>query len=204
MKGLFIVCEGLDGAGKTTTIKEAMKKLDNRLVYNKGLKSDTIMGKIAPKLPSTFTFLLELIHSTNKKIKPALTANRIILQDRYSLSVFSFVPHVNLFHNRLLIKILQRFLLKPDLLVYFTVAKNERIKRLKVDNNNKYHSALVNKPSLIGLREKEYCRLYENFKGNKHKIDTTGRSENDVANEFIQKIVDLAKMQAQGSKESSI
>lgn len=196
MKGLFIVCEGLDGAGKTTTIREAMKKLDNGFVYSKGLKSDTIMGKIAPKIPSTFTFLLELIYNTHKKIKPALIGKKIILQDRYSLSVLSFVPNVSLFHNRLLIKALQRFLLEPDLLVYFQVEKNERIRRLKGTDSNKHHLSLINNPSLIDLREKAYYQLYESFKGNKHKIDTTGRSKSDVADEFISKIEELKRLQA--------
>jgi len=184
MKGKFIVCEGLDGAGKTTTIKKAMKKLNKNYVYNKGLKSNTLMGKLAPKIPSTFTFLLELLNNTIRKIKPALKSNKIVLQDRYDLSVLSCVPYVDKFYNKLFINFFKRFLLKPDILIYFTVSENERIKRLK-QNKNKYHAKLIKNPKLIKLREKRYSEFYKNFKGAKYKIDTTKKDVKEAANEFV-------------------
>jgi len=184
MKERFIVCEGLDGAGKTTIIKEAIKKLDDSFIYIKGLKSNTFIGKIASKIPVTFTFLLELAWNTKRKIKPALKSNKIVFQDRYDLSLLSYVPKVYRLYNKLLMNIFKKFLLKPDVLIYFTVSFDERIKRLE-QNRNKYHSLLIKNPSLIKLREKKYLELYDNFDGIKFKIDTKKKEIDETVDEFI-------------------
>jgi thymidylate kinase len=189
MKGRFIVCEGLDAAGKTTVIKEALKKMGKSYAYNKGLTSDTLIGKIAPKMPSTLTFLVELMYSTKKKVMPFMEEGKTVLQDRYDMSIISYVPEAERWYNRAFAKILKRFLLKPDMLIYFTVSKSERIKRLKNQAYNKYHYKLINNPELIDLREREYSELYENFKGEKYKIDTTKENLEITVNRFISKIL---------------
>lgn len=188
MKGKFIICEGLDAAGKTTIIKESLKRLDEKYVYNKGLTSDTTIGKIAPKIPSTLTFLVELLYNTKKRVEPCLKRGKTVLQDRYDLSVLSYVPKAERWYNKAFIKFFRKFLLKPDILIYFTVLEDERIKRLKNQGYNKYHHILIQDPSLIELREKKYLELYENFNGIKYKLDTTKKDIATTVDEFISKI----------------
>ncbi len=180
MRGLLVVCEGLDAAGKTTTIKKFMEnKKDNNFLYNKGLGSPTFIGKLAKKFPSTLMFLLDLIYIRYKIIQPALRKNKIILQDRYDFSILSYNIKEEKPLKKKIINFLRRFLLKPDALVYFQVSLEERIKRLKNGRPNKYHALLSKNPNLIKLRENKYLCLYHNFKGNKTKINTTGlRVEN--------------------------
>ena len=189
-QGRFIVFEGLDMAGKTTIIKEILDKIDEpqNYVYNKGLKSDTFLGKLAPKFPSTFSFMLELAYSTQHIVKPALKEGKTVLQDRYDFSVKSFVPQINRFYNRFWSKVGSLFLLKPDKLFYITVLPEERLKRLEQDTDNKYHQILLDNPELIQMREEKYHELYDSFQGEKYLIDTTNRSIDSVVDEVMSKI----------------
>lgn len=174
MKGLFVVCEGLDCGGKTTTIKNVMKQINkNKFIYSKGLGSNTIVGKIARKLPSTFMFLVELIYLTYKNIFPKLLRGKIVLQDRYDMSVISFVPSTEKLYNRMLIQLLKSLLIKPDILIHFTVDMKNRLKRLKKSSNNNYHKMLIENPSLIIMREKSYTKLFDELKCKKIEINTS-------------------------------
>lgn len=188
MKGILIVCEGLDCSGKTTTINELLRQdSKKKFIYSKGIGSDTIIGKISRKFPSTLMFFVELIYMTFKKIKPNLKKGKIILQDRYDLSITSYVPLTNKWYNKLFIKIFKVFIIKPDALVYFHLPLRERIKRLK-DKGAKYELMLANNPNLILLREKEYLMKYDKFNGLKIKIDTKKNNIEQTAkifNKFI-------------------
>lgn len=186
-KGLFVVCEGLDGAGKTTTIKGFLDSKGNGLedyVYSKGLKSKTIIGKLSTKKPSTFLFLLDLAYITQKYVKPTLKKNKIVLQDRYDISIKSFVPLVDKWYNKLAVSLVKPFLLKPDLLIYFDVGLEERIKRLQGSKENKYHAQLLKNPELITLRRREYLKHYYQRNGYKAIIDTDNKSIDNVVKEF--------------------
>lgn len=201
-KRKFIVFEGLDVAGKTTTIKEILNQQprreqrgmvfcnqkDKKYMYSKGLGSDTFIGRIALRKPSTLKFMIELLYLTQTQIKPALRQGKTVLQDRYCFSIKSYVPDAEQLHNKFFIKLANNFLLKPDLLLYFIVSKEERIKRLKKDVNNKYHLYLINNPEKILIREKKYLELYNSFKGEKCIIDTTNRSIDDVVEEVLNRI----------------
>lgn len=173
--GLFIVCEGLDCSGKTTSIRKAIEIMGENAVYSRGICSDTFAGRIASRFPSTFLFLVEQIYLTHFVIKPKLRKGKIVLQDRYFASVASHVPTAERDYNRLLIRMLGRIMLKPDVLLYFTVSEKERIKRL-IENPSKHHAELIEKPWLIALRENAYAAYYNAFGGKKETIDTTGLS----------------------------
>lgn len=169
------VCEGLDGAGKTTTIEQLLQnKRNNDLIYSKGIGSNTWLGKLARKFPSTFLFLLELLYIQYKVIKPNLKKGKTVLQDRYDFSIITY-PTAQRFYNKIITKILSPLIPEPDSLIHFHVDVNERIKRLKGDNN-KYHKILSENPNLIILRERRYLHLYNQFSKSKIKIDTTNKS----------------------------
>lgn len=175
----LIVCEGLDGSGKTTTINEAMKRLDC-CVYNKGLCSDTWSGRISRIFPCTLTLMLDLIYQTYFIILPNLLRGRTVFQDRYSISVLSH-PAMQKWWNKLLAALLLPLLVKPAVLIYFTVSKKERIRRLKSLPYNKYHEELIKNPAIITEREKRFKEFYEKFDGKKIKIDTTKINANRCA-----------------------
>lgn len=170
MKGKLIVCEGIDCTGKTTAINKILKK-DKRFIYSKGIGSNTFIGKVSRRFPSTFLFFIELVYFIITKIKPGLKKGNIILQDRYNISITSYVPLTNKWYNKLIIKFFKRFIIKPDAIVYFYLPLEEHIKRLK-EKGTKYEAILSNNPVLIKIRDKEYLKEYKRFKGPKRKINT--------------------------------
>ena len=171
VNGKLIVCEGLDCTGKTTTIKKVLEPQNEQFIYSKGIGSDTFIGKVSRRFPSTFLFFMELIYHLATKIKPSLKKGKIILQDRYNISITSYVPLTNKWYNQFIIKIFTRFILKPDAIVYFYLPIEEHIKRLK-QKGAKHELILANNPSLIIQRKKEYSNWYHRFQGPKIKINT--------------------------------
>jgi thymidylate kinase len=170
MKGQLIVFEGLDCSGKTTAIKNILN-LSDKFVYNKGIGSDTFIGRTSRKLPSTFSFIVELIYGTIKKIIPNLRKGKIVLQDRYDISISSFVPQTCRWCSRILIFVSKLLIPEPNRIIYFHLPLEERIKRLK-EKGTKYELMLAQNPSLIVLREGKYSEWFDKFHGEKIKIDT--------------------------------
>lgn len=183
-KGLFIVCEGLDCAGKTTAIKEALNYLNN-FQYSKGLKTQTWIGKFSKLFPSTFSLLLELLYSDKTRIKQQLKEINII-QDRWYYSVLS--------HNRenLKDKFLERIfvllLRKPDILVYFSVSLEERLRRLKKAEQTKDHIYLIQNPQKIQEKEERFMRYFDEFNGKKYIVDTTNNSAEETGKKLAELI----------------
>jgi len=182
MKGRFVVCEGLDASGKTTTIKGLIKK-NHELLYSKGLKSKTLFGRISGLFPNTLTFLLEFAYISQKYIIPALKSGKTVIQDRYIESVITYGPVVDRWHNQLAIKAIKPWLAKPDVVVYFTVSKEERVKRLKESMENRYHRQLIENPEQIDDRLERYNVLLDKY-SNKQVINTTKLSIKESCNKL--------------------
>ncbi len=170
MRGKLIVCEGLDCSGKTTAI-EGIINSNSRYVYSKGIGSDSNFGRIARRFPSTLIFLSELVYNVYIHIIPNLKEGKAVLQDRYDISVASFIPKANRLYNQLLIRAAGLLIPKPNAIVYFHLPLEERLKRLK-QKGKKYELMLVEHPEIITLREREYEKWYDRFEGPKIRIDT--------------------------------
>lgn len=172
-RGLFIVFEGLDKAGKTTLAKLLIKD-KKKFFYQKGICSNTWIGKISKKYPSTFLFLLEIFyHSVFNYFRMLKGIN--IVQDRYLLSVATYIPVSHKLVNRILLKFFS-FLREPDILIYCTVSKRERIKRLRKDERyNKHHLWLIENHEYIDKRDKEYEKYFQRHKNKKILINTSDK-----------------------------
>ncbi len=180
MRGYFIVCEGLDAAGKTTTIQKSIKYLEEGgfpIVYNKGLKSNNIFGKFSRHFPSTLSLLIETIYSDLSFVKKNIIKGKIIIQDRWFYSIFAHNPKNK--KDKFLEKIFTPFLSKPDLFIYFSVSLEERIKRLEKTKENQDHRYLLENPSVIDEREKRFLYYFNESDAKKVLIDTTNKSENE-------------------------
>lgn len=182
--GSFIVCEGLDCAGKTTSITQALKLFeddldsDHVLVYSKGLKTNTPFGRISRLYPSTLSLLTELLYLDMIHIRPRLDEGTNIIQDRWYYSVLS---HTQESRKGSIIRNLSiQYLSGPDMLVYFTVSSYERLRRLENRINSTLDDkALIKNPDLISEREARYFRHYNDFEGPRLIIDTTYLQEEE-------------------------
>jgi dTMP kinase len=188
MQGKFIVFEGLDGSGKTSVIEKLVEGVGaSRIceyVYSKGLGSRSLIGRIASRFPSTPLLLSDLLYSTKHSIRPALDSGRDILQDRYFISIKAYLPDAEQALNKLLIQKTKKYLLEPDILFYMNVAEEERIRRLKEGKYNKHHERLLSDMDLMRAIESRYKRFYDEFRGEKYVIDTTGMEAHCVAQEI--------------------
>jgi len=189
MRGKLIVCEGLDCSGKTTAIEEIIN-YNPEYIYSKGIGANSFFGRTARRFPSTFIFISELIYNTYTHIIPNIRGNKIVLQDRYSVSVTSFVPNTNRWYNQLLINTAKLLIPKPDAIVYFHLPLEERIKRLR-QKGKKYELILAENPHIITLREREYEKWYNRFDGPKIRINTQENNIKQTARileEFVESI----------------
>ncbi len=179
MKGRLIVCEGLDCSGKTTAIEKILDNNQN-YAYSKGIGADSRLGRIARRFPSTLMFLSELLYNTYTNTIPNLRKGKIVLQDRYDISVSSFIPDTSRGYNQLLIQSVRALIPEPDAIVYFSLPLEDRIKRLE-EKGKKYELMLAENPGLITLREREYEKWYEQFKGQKIMINTKEKNIEETA-----------------------
>lgn len=104
-KGIMVVFEGPDGAGKTTILNQVEKKLKERVDEEKILSTrhpgGTPTGAEIRKLllwgpedihplAETYLFLADRIQTHYTVIQPALEAGKVVLSDRYEHSVLAF------------------------------------------------------------------------------------------------------------------
>jgi thymidylate kinase len=170
MDGLLVVCEGLDKAGKTTVIKEAMRLFEQEgrpWIYNKGLLSPTIAGKLSSLWISQTTLIAEQVYLDRMIVRPALRKGISVMQDRWYYSVLSFHPVQPRFAQAI-----ASHLSQPDIYVHFTVSLPKRLERLAREPSA-HHDNLAAHPGLIAQRELRMLQYYRHYAGQKAIIDTT-------------------------------
>ena len=190
-KGKFIIVEGIDGTGKTSTIKEVIKN-SKRFRYSKGFTFTSKWDNFVHARPNSMLYYTYLLTKTKYNIKPLLNKDLIVLQDRYIQSVDSFMPDCKRLHNRTIRKILSPLFLNPALYIYLTADIEVCINRLKREGNDKYHEnyhlELINNVKKLTNRKKEYDKIFDSLQYPKVVIDTTNKNIGDCAQLIIKSI----------------
>jgi len=147
MPGKFIVFEGIDGSGKSTTIaaiaerlagagvktiqlREPTEKTDASREIRRILRTATkIDAKISGDLLDLF--LIDRLWDIKHQIEPALSSGTVVLLDRYFISTCAYQSA----DSGETLNILQKYLddariLRPDLLVFLNLPTAIAVRRL--------------------------------------------------------------------------
>lgn len=147
--GIFIVLEGIDGAGKSTQaklLKLWLEERDYEVVLTKE-PTDTPFGKLIRKLVLTggregiidgakisheaeaLLFAADRAEHVDKLIKPALESGKVVISDRYFYSSLAYQWARGLDLEWLID--LNRFAIKPDLVLLLDLPVKESMKRIR-------------------------------------------------------------------------
>ncbi len=174
--GLFIVIEGLDGAGSSTQVVKLANYLKQRgykVITTKEPTNNIIGGLIKGQLTHDWNtspeclqllFAADRAHHLEKTISPALEDNYIVISDRYIFSTIAFGA-ININDWNWLKEINKQFRF-PDLYFIIDTDPEECIKRLK---KTRYKLELFEDIEKLKKVHKNFLKLVEEYKP-KHNI----------------------------------
>lgn len=180
--GIFIVFEGLDGAGTTTQISLLQNRLtqDGFPVYttkepSNGPFGSTIRLAIEERLKIEPTALAlafaadRIDHLQNKSngVVKALEDGKVVLCDRYVLSNMAYQKVF--IDDFFWLALINKFALKPDMTFFIDTPVEECVKRFSSRSSNQ---ELYHNPVTLKQVWKNYYQLFERFGENFGTIQT--------------------------------
>ena len=142
-KGVLIVIEGIDGAGKSTQAKRLLNFVTDDGYETLGLTEPTngVWGKkireMAHRGERETTpeeeyrlFILDRMENVKKNILPALEDNKVVILDRYYFSTMAYQGARGLNPGKIMEEN-TAFAPVPDLVVFIDIAVDECLRRIK-------------------------------------------------------------------------
>jgi dTMP kinase len=140
-KGLLVAIEGIDGAGKTTVAKKLVKRLEElgfeseytyepySSPFSEALKRYVEEYGEAEAEIETLAMALDRLFHVRKFIEPLLSKGAIVITDRY---VYSSIAYQGAKGADIeWIKIVNKYAIKPDLVIYLRVPLEVALERIK-------------------------------------------------------------------------
>ncbi|WP_457752611.1 dTMP kinase [Thermococcus sp.] len=196
--GIFIVIEGIDGAGKSTQAKLLAKWFEKRgydVVLTKE-PTDTAFGKLIRKLVLTggregiidgakisheaeaLLFAADRAEHVKKLIEPSIKAGKIVISDRYFYSSLAYQWARGLDLEWLIN--LNKFAIRPDLVILLDLPVKESMKRI---NGRQLKSEFDRIAELQKRVRENYLKLVEMFP--EMKIVNALASIEDIHNDIV-------------------
>ena len=138
MPGLFVVIEGIDGAGKTTLSQNLKRELEKRGYsviitseptqgkYGRQLRDKIRQGNITPKEELELFFKDRMEH-VEKVLKPALSEGKIVICDRYFYSTCAYQGARGLDYKE--ICRMNEVFPEPDLVILLDLSPEQALRR---------------------------------------------------------------------------
>lgn len=211
-KGLFIVFEGIDGAGKTSILKQLLDVLKEPKLVNKifltrepGGKNNTAAELIRDFFlknleafdPLTLAYLYASSRAEHvkKTINPNLEKGHIVISDRFVHSSYIYQGIVQNQSLEVIHHVNQQAIgnLEIDYIFYFDVSVNNALNRMKnrFDNTNAFDSQ--NKQFYEKLL-KQYPSVFNAYnKPKKIIFIDANKSENEVLCEVKERLLEIFK-----------
>ncbi|ASJ00201.1 dTMP kinase [Thermococcus gorgonarius] len=196
--GIFIVLEGIDGAGKSTQAKmlaEWFEKRGYEVVLTKE-PTDTAFGKLIRRLVLTggregiidgarisheaeaLLFAADRAEHVDKLIRPSLEAGKVVISDRYFYSSLAYQWARGLDLEWLID--LNRFAIRPDLAVLLDLPVKESMRRI---NRRSLKSEFDKIVELQRRVRENYLKLVEMFP--EMRIVNAQNSIEDIHNDIV-------------------
>ena len=161
-RGVIIVVEGLDGAGKTTQAKKLKEWLESKgftVVLLKEPTDGDYGRKIREKLNKNGKinqfemaklYALDRLENVKKNVQPALNRGDIIIIDRYVPSSIVYQSINGPSESEILE--LNKFAPEPDVVIIIDITEDEAIRRMNASNRKQ--DAFEKREFLKKVREK--------------------------------------------------
>ena len=196
--GKFIVLEGIDGAGKSTQARllaEWFEERGEEVVLTKE-PTDTAFGKLIRRLVLTggregiidgarisheaeaLLFAADRAEHVEKLIKPAIEDGKIVISDRYFYSSLAYQWARGLDLEWLVD--INRFAIRPDLVVLLDLPVKESMKRLKSRSIKSEFDKIAELQKKV---RENYLRLVERFP--EMRIVNALASVEDIHNDIV-------------------
>ena len=136
-RGVLIVIEGIDGSGKTCIAKELFRRLCSLKIstvythepfttgFSKTLKE--LSGAIRDSIVETLALAADRYVHIRSIIEPALRRGSVVICDRYYYSSIAYQGARGA--DPEWIRIVNRYVIRPDLAIYLDVEPEEGLKR---------------------------------------------------------------------------
>jgi len=193
-KGVLVVIEGIDGAGKTTQAKMLLHKLlkagvdavyfrepsDSRWgqeIKEKAVEPDSLSPEEELDL-----FQKDRKENVERNLKPALQTNRLVILDRYYFSTMAYQGARGIDPQRIQ-ETNEQFAVIPDLVFILDVEPGTGLKR--IENRKRKEELFEHEARLIRVRE-----IFNGIQGNNiFHIDGT-KSLEEIGNEIEKSVLD--------------
>ena len=185
---MFIAVEGIDGSGKSTTIREIKRYLESKgeAVYLTAEPTTLATGKIVRNFLSetnsdtplihemlALAFAADRINHLREEIWPALRKKQTVITDRY---FFSSIAYQSLNVSYEWVKGINRFATLPDVLVFIDVSIDKAVERLTKFRTS---TEIYEKRELLQQIDRTYREVIKEFEDNLKVIYLNGNLEID-------------------------
>jgi dTMP kinase len=196
-KGLLIVFEGIDGAGKSTQARLLLGKLraigcevvsfrePTRGKWGRAIKRMAkTAGSLTPK-EELDLFVRDRRENVRKNLKPALAAKKVVILDRYYFSTIAYqgAKGIDPVYIR---RLNERFAVKPDLVFILDIAAGRGLGRIRKRKRK----------DLLFERERYLARvrrIFGGFRGRKFVHMEAIRPKEELAEEIFARLLPLIK-----------
>ena len=185
---MFIAVEGIDGSGKSTTIREIKRYLESKgeAVYLTAEPTALATGKIVRNFLSetnsdtplihemlALAFAADRINHLREEIWPALKKKQTVITDRY---FFSSIAYQSLNVSYEWVKGINRFATLPDILVFIDVSVDKAVERLTKFRTS---TEIYEKRELLQQIDRNYREVIKEFEDNIKVIYLNGNLDID-------------------------
>lgn len=170
MPGLFIVIEGIDGAGSSTQVEKLngyLKQKDYNVLMTKEPTNNIIGGLIRGQLTKDWhtgqdclqlLFAADRAHHLEREILPALKTGYVVISDRY---LFSTIAYGALGTDYEWLKKINERFRQPDLYFIIDVAPETCIERMK---KSRHQLELFEEVEKLKKVRENFLRLSKEYK----------------------------------------